>query len=375
MAMTYVLSGDDADLFSLSAGVETPIESTAFDESSAAAEAVAVVDHSIPWEDFDAPGASGGESAVFMDELPGEVEEAAAAEVAVSLPGGGVIQSTPAPTIDDEIRTRKLQLCDMIERVGSEIAEVEEEIAGLAAELKAAKKLREAKRSRLQELSVELKDARKTVEAKKEEAARGRQLSLLDGGEVAGSIAGDSLLGGESSTPASPTAPYNPWDLWEQGDAVSIVRVLVDTQGVAMGSSLRTYDVEPPQEGDPEGSLSGIVKAFKLNSQEIVELTKYECAPMLQGIEIPPVGKRLVSANSWPPVVETDADDSWQSFPVGKLDLPPSLVQILTEDNSIRTVGDISKWTARNRLTDLKKVGEAKAEKIEEALGKFWASR
>lgn len=68
-------------------------------------------------------------------------------------------------------------------------------------------------------------------------------------------------------------------------------------------------------------------------------------------------------------------DDSWRSVELTSLDLSAGILAILAE-SGFATVGQIADHTASGkRLTDIAKVGEAKAEKIEQALEGFWASR
>lgn len=71
-------------------------------------------------------------------------------------------------------------------------------------------------------------------------------------------------------------------------------------------------------------------------------------------------------------------DESWRAFPLKSLSLPDTLRQALAENpgHPILTVGDIQAWTAKGKLLiDIPRVGQAKAEKIEQALETFWASR
>lgn len=73
-------------------------------------------------------------------------------------------------------------------------------------------------------------------------------------------------------------------------------------------------------------------------------------------------------------------DDAWRSVPLDSLDLPRLALTVLEHEN-IRTVGDLADWSAPppqgkgRRLVDIDGIGEATAEKIDEALERFWASR
>lgn len=361
-----------------------------FDETTTAEELP------IPWEDM---------SSVVEDEAG--VVEAAAIETQLepqSMDEPAVesadepVFTDPAPI--DAVRARKLQICDMIERVEESIAAVEIEIADLAQQLKDAKKSREAKVERLRELACELKNAKRHVEEKQRNAAGGGEGEEGESGKSDDAIedalsdrecegSDDTSADDDGSTNSAPY--YNPWDHWEQGVAITSVRLLVPVDCYPAGNALSVFDVEPPQvEGD---SLSGKVFAFRPSTNKTIEVDKRDCSPMLPGVEEAVVGRRIGSresvASSPPgrdvreiPMIPratrgpvNQDDDSWRNVPVSRLGLPSSLVAILVDDNSIRTIGDIQEWTRFKRLTDLKKVGQAKAEKIEEALVEFWKKR
>jgi len=70
-----------------------------------------------------------------------------------------------------------------------------------------------------------------------------------------------------------------------------------------------------------------------------------------------------------------DGDESWRTVALASLHLSPGILEILAESD-ITTIGHITDHTASGkRLTDIAKIGEAKAEKIEQALELFWQSR
>lgn len=77
----------------------------------------------------------------------------------------------------------------------------------------------------------------------------------------------------------------------------------------------------------------------------------------------------------------TESDDSWKAVPVTDLDLSPTIAKLLSEHssadypNGIKTIGDIARYTEDHPLTGIKNIGQGKAEKIEEALEKFWAGQ
>lgn len=68
-------------------------------------------------------------------------------------------------------------------------------------------------------------------------------------------------------------------------------------------------------------------------------------------------------------------DDSWRSISVDDLDIPKSLKEKLKEQD-FETVGHIADFTSKGKnLTDIKGVGEKKAEQLQDAMEKLWASR
>ena len=279
---------------------------------------------------------------------------------------------TPAGPTNEQVIARKLEICDLIQEVADEIKAVDEEIADLSTKLKAAKKFRETELERLQELSQQLKSAREDLCGERSPTSRVEGEGSDGDSDDATAVDAATTTADNEST-IDPDA-YNPWDHWEQGRAITSVRLLVETEGMVAGTACAVFDVEPPQEdGD---SLSGSVTVFRLGSdRETVVLTKRECAPMLPGVKEPPIGHRIGVRAKAKASDNQPEDESWKSVPVTDLDIPSSLAAILIEDNSIRTIGDIQEWSRWKRLTDLKKVGQAKAEKIEEALVEFWKKR
>lgn len=80
------------------------------------------------------------------------------------------------------------------------------------------------------------------------------------------------------------------------------------------------------------------------------------------------------SVRDEPPATATTADaEAWRRFELAGLDLSPAIVQTLA-DNDLTTMGQLCDFTAGGGLlTDLKKIGRGKAEKIEDACERFWA--
>lgn len=67
------------------------------------------------------------------------------------------------------------------------------------------------------------------------------------------------------------------------------------------------------------------------------------------------------------------AKDAWRAVPLATTKIPSNIVAILDE-SAYRTIGDISNLTNSGLcLTDIKGIGQAKAQKIEDALTQYWA--
>lgn len=71
-------------------------------------------------------------------------------------------------------------------------------------------------------------------------------------------------------------------------------------------------------------------------------------------------------------------DESWRTVSLIEAGVPIKIYDLLAEHTTpILTVGDLADFTSgeHNRLTSIKGIGAGKAEKIEAAMEKFWASR
>jgi hypothetical protein len=89
-------------------------------------------------------------------------------------------------------------------------------------------------------------------------------------------------------------------------------------------------------------------------------------------------------ADTTPATVEAEAiaapvatdDESWRDVLIEKTNIPAAICKILNEDNQVYTLGQLTDVTAEpnTSLTDLKKIGQAKADKIEEAMCEYWAA-
>jgi len=71
----------------------------------------------------------------------------------------------------------------------------------------------------------------------------------------------------------------------------------------------------------------------------------------------------------------SEDDESWRTIPLGYTPIPDALVRKLA-DADIVTIGNLTDWTSADKpLTDIPGIGESKAEKIREAMDKFWKGR
>lgn len=83
----------------------------------------------------------------------------------------------------------------------------------------------------------------------------------------------------------------------------------------------------------------------------------------------------VAEATTDAPAGDPDDDESWRDVEVGELKIPTGIVDKLIEAE-LETVGKLANWTASWKLlTDIGGIGQAKAEKIEQALVEFWAGR
>lgn len=65
--------------------------------------------------------------------------------------------------------------------------------------------------------------------------------------------------------------------------------------------------------------------------------------------------------------------DARLDTPLAETAIPPGLIEKLAE-HKITTVRELAAFTAEKQLTDIKGIGQGKAEKIEDAMEAFWAS-
>lgn len=68
-------------------------------------------------------------------------------------------------------------------------------------------------------------------------------------------------------------------------------------------------------------------------------------------------------------------DDAWRTVELSTLDIPAAALKALAEnDPPVTTLGALADWSnAGNQLADVKGIGRAKAEKIENAVEIFWS--
>jgi len=67
-----------------------------------------------------------------------------------------------------------------------------------------------------------------------------------------------------------------------------------------------------------------------------------------------------------------ESSESWQSATIEEIGIDPKICQLLRDNNKIETLGQIADHCDNYELTDLKKIGKAKAAKIEEAMDAYW---
>lgn len=139
-----------------------------------------------------------------------------------------------------------------------------------------------------------------------------------------------------------------------------------------------------------QGRASSIKKLIKARLDELknLKLEDWDSTAAVDGVDTEgstemTTAEALGQTNGGGGMVEQPAParpaptkpTDWRSTPIESLDLPESICNALRENPkmTIATIGDLSDWCKqRNLLTDIKKIGSAKAEKIEAALEKFW---
>ena len=69
-------------------------------------------------------------------------------------------------------------------------------------------------------------------------------------------------------------------------------------------------------------------------------------------------------------------DDAWRGVFLETLSVEKKLLDALQENEiPIRTLGHLADWTQDHELTDIKGIGPAAAEKIDQATANFWSIR
>lgn len=91
----------------------------------------------------------------------------------------------------------------------------------------------------------------------------------------------------------------------------------------------------------------------------------------LEAEEFAIIGEAVIESGDADAVVD-DSDDPRLDTPLAETPIPKNLVQKLAE-SEIVTVRDLAAYTREAPLTDIKGIGQAKAEKIEAAMVEFWA--
>ena len=67
-----------------------------------------------------------------------------------------------------------------------------------------------------------------------------------------------------------------------------------------------------------------------------------------------------------------ESSEAWRSATIEEIGIDPKICQLLRDNNNIETLGQIADHCKDYELTDLKKIGKAKAEKIEQAMDAYW---
>lgn len=78
--------------------------------------------------------------------------------------------------------------------------------------------------------------------------------------------------------------------------------------------------------------------------------------------------------NAEDPKADSTPDaEPWRSVTLEELEIPAAIVNILHEENNMWSLGDLTDHCKTYEIVDLKKIGKAKAEKIEDAIAAYWA--
>ena len=85
------------------------------------------------------------------------------------------------------------------------------------------------------------------------------------------------------------------------------------------------------------------------------------------------LGKTLVPADEEvAPDAPVESAEAWRAATIEEIGIPPAICKLLRENNKIETMGQIADHCEDYELTDLKKIGKTKAEKIEQAMDAYW---
>jgi len=67
-----------------------------------------------------------------------------------------------------------------------------------------------------------------------------------------------------------------------------------------------------------------------------------------------------------------ESAEAWRAATIEEIGIEPKICQLLRDNNQIETLGQIADHCKDYELTDLKKIGKSKAEKIENAMDAYW---
>jgi hypothetical protein len=237
-------------------------------------------------------------------------------------------------------------------------------------------------RSTVRERFLEWSDAKKEAKAAKDsyESAVAKLLEVIDEGPVRqhslfpaapiteeqkseaitvkaepakeeSTVPADATSATETSAADAPKYFTDP--NWRQGEIGAFMHGEVPD---ALSDLVEDYEIEDV------GELVDVLISAYLNDEQLAQVRA----------EIETWKQTSVKPDPTPP---DDGDDSWRALSIDELDIPKSLREKLREAE-ITSVGGIADWTSSGKnLTDIRGVGEAKAEKIQDALEKVWANR
>lgn len=139
--------------------------------------------------------------------------------------------------------------------------------------------------------------------------------------------------------------------------------------------------VPPPQKSAYQMKLMSLERAISRQDTEIEELSNELKVAKAQREGLIGDLRKAVRDADQPDIPfkesELESVDDWKDVPLAdvlKAHVSEKIIEKLTEAE-LTTVGQLAEYTAKCRLTDIKGIGQAKAEQIEKAMEHFWATR